>query len=69
MQIPESLFERWKALRSAGDVDKIAEKSGYSIQSVYNVFYAGVCSDNLFAVMAEYFKAKEDLVNQYINKA
>ena len=66
MNIPNKLLDKWQALRSESDTQKIAEAADVSGQSVRNAFKDGKCSDELFEAMAEYYREKESLIKQYL---
>lgn len=66
MQIPEELLNKWKALRSEEDTEKIAEKAETTSQTIRNAFNWGKCSDKVFTAMAAFYTAKVELIKQYI---
>lgn len=68
MKIPEELMKRWQDLRTYGDNKKIAESTGDKINemAVSRAFTSGECPDDTFQAIADFYKEKEKLVNQYL---
>ena len=71
MIIPQQLFEKWKALRSEADTEKIAARvieTGFAVtaDTIRIVFRKGKASDEVFKVMAEYYAEKADMIKEYI---
>jgi hypothetical protein len=67
MQIPYKFLEEWERLRTTGDVDKLAELSGMSRASVSRAFNDEVCNDDLFEVIATYYKEKKDRIESFLS--
>ena len=67
MEIPQKLINKWKALRTAGDAVKMAEKveNGYA-ETFNRAFRIGRCSDDVFKIMAEFYEEKANLVKEYL---
>jgi hypothetical protein len=68
MIIPEEIRKKWKELRSQGDNEKIvamAIAKGHNVQAPYisRAFDGQYCSDELFAVLKEYYMQKFALVD------
>lgn len=66
MKIPDELFSKWKLLRSQGDGKKISEEKGVTQMDISRAFTTQECSDDTFNAMAEYYKAKEEKVKEYL---
>lgn len=66
MKIPDELFKKWTDLRSHGDGKKIADTKGLNENDVSRAFNTQECSDDTFEKLAEYYKEKEEKVNQFL---
>ncbi len=67
MIIPVEILKKWSDLRSHGDGKKIAdENSGISEMDVSKAFNKGECPDRVFAAIADFYKAKEEKVKEYL---
>jgi hypothetical protein len=66
MKIPGELIEKWELLYSDGDYIKIADKIERSRVTVAKIFTTAQCSDEQFELIADFYKEKEDLINQYL---
>lgn len=67
MEIPEKLKNKWLALRSPGDAEKLADKLPGSAAETFNrAFRTGKCRDEVFQIMATYYNEKAELVKQYL---
>lgn len=71
MILPKKLIDKWRLLRSPGDADKIkaiAASKGfeYSDELVNRVLRSGKCNDELFKIMAEFYKEKGELLKEYL---
>ncbi len=69
MEIPVDLFEKWKVLRSPGDVKeliKLLEGSNY--QSFNRAFRDGKCSDSVFDTMNTFYEKKAEKLKSVLNK-
>lgn len=66
MKIPEELFKKWSDLRSHGDGKKISQATGLTEKEVSAAFKTQECTDEVFEKIAEFFKGKEEKVNQYL---
>lgn len=67
MEIPAKLMDKWKALRSPGDTDKMADKLKGSAAETFNrAFREGKCRDEVFKIMAEYYDEKVEFLRQYL---
>ena len=67
MIIQKKLLEKWVVLRSPEDTSKMADRleGGYP-ELFARAFRTGKCSDEVFQVMADFYKEKEELIKQYI---
>jgi uncharacterized protein YggU (UPF0235/DUF167 family) len=70
MEIPEKTLNRWKALRSESDTEKIVEmcrEKGiiYTAHTIRAVFRQGKANDELFKAIGEYYKQKQEMINQF----
>lgn len=67
MEIPAKLMDKWKALRSPGDGEKMAEKLQGSAAETFNrAFRDGKCRDEVFKVMAEFYEEKANLIKEFL---
>jgi hypothetical protein len=67
MNIPAKLMAKWKALRSPGDADKMADKlTGSAAETFNRAFREGKCRDEVFTVMAEFYEEKAKLIKEYL---
>jgi hypothetical protein len=67
MVIPEKLLKKWQALRSHGDSEKMAEKLNGSAAETFNrAFREKKCRDEVFAVMADFYESKANLIKEYL---
>lgn len=66
MRIPDELFKKWTELRSHGDGKKISEEKGLGEMEISRAFTTQECSDDTFNAMADFYKKKEERVNQYL---
>lgn len=67
MKIPDELMKKWQDLRSHGDGKSIVEQNqGITEMSVSRAFTTGECSDEVFTAIADFYKDKEERVNQYL---
>lgn len=67
MIIPKKLLDKWKALRSHGDAQKLAEILPDTSDETFNrAIREGKCNDDVFAVMAEFYEQKANLVKEYL---
>lgn len=66
MKIPVELMDKWSLLHSWGDQDKLADKTGLTTVTIRKILKGGECSDEQFELIAEFYKEKEDLINQYL---
>lgn len=66
MKIPVKLLNKWEALKSHGDIKEIAELAGVSSETVRRAFVNEKCDDELFVIMADFFKDKEEILKDYM---
>jgi hypothetical protein len=67
MKVPEELLKKWNDLRSHGDGKAISEQNAdITEMSVSRAFTTGECSDETFEAIANFYKEKEEKVNQYL---
>lgn len=66
MTIPEKLITKWKVLRSPGDSNKMAQDSSLSEETFNRAFREGKCSDEVFKIMAAFYKEKGELIKEYL---
>lgn len=67
MNVPEELMKKWKELRSHGDGKKIAEQNpAVNDMDVSRAFTTGACPDDVFEIIADFYKKKEEKVNEYL---
>jgi hypothetical protein len=71
MVLPKKLIEKWRLLRSPGDADKIvdiAASQGLEVsdEMVNRYLRTGKCNDELFKIMADFYKEKADLLKEYL---
>jgi len=70
MIIPNRLTEKWKLLKCAGDIDKIAsslypEKTITSAERAkVSRAIAGIASEDVFIVVSDFYKKREALIQQ-----
>lgn len=67
MIIPEKLLEKWNALRSPNDVEKMTTMlDGSAPHSFSRAFREGKCRDEVFEVMARFYDEKAEMIQQYL---
>jgi hypothetical protein len=67
MNIPAKLMDKWKALRSPGDAEKMALKLPGSAAETFNrAFREGKCRDEVFKIMAEFYEEKVNLIKEFL---
>lgn len=66
MKIPDELFKKWTDLRSYGDGKKISDTTGLTEMEVSRAFSTQECSDDTFEKLADYYKAKEEKIKEYL---
>lgn len=66
MKIPDKIFAQWMDLKSHGDGKKIAEKNGLRDMDVSRAFTTGECPDDVFKAIAEFYKDKLEIINEYM---
>lgn len=59
-------MDKWALLHSWGDKDKIADKTGLTTVTVRKILKDGKCTPEQFELIADFYKEKEDLINQYL---
>lgn len=68
MIIPEKILEMWQLLKSEGDPINIAKASKMHPHTIRDALREGVCGDNTFAAIAEFYDAKLKLIERYMPK-
>lgn len=72
MKIPKALIEKWTKLKSHGDGKKLvaAAGSGSTINDadISRAFSKGECRDDVFVLMAEFYRKKEEMINGYLQE-
>lgn len=66
MTIPAEQFEKWKQLKSHGDLSKISKESGIHIVTLSNVFRKGTCSPKVYEAIAKFYAERVENINQYV---
>lgn len=67
MIIPEKLMQKWKVLKSKGDGEKLAERlAGTAAETFNRAFREGKCRDEVFAIMAEFYEEKANLIKEFL---
>ncbi len=67
MKIPEKLIRKWEALKSVGDAATLADRMTDGYPELFRrAFRTGECSDEVFEVMAEFYKEKAELIKEYL---
>lgn len=67
MEIPAKLMNKWVALRSPGDAEKMAEVLPGSAAETFNrAFRKSKCRDEVFKVMAEFYEEKAKLIKEFL---
>lgn len=71
MIIPQELYDKWKVLRSHGDAIKIMELAfaqgiECSDEMINRAIRSGKCNDDIFPVMAAFYKEREELIKEYL---
>jgi hypothetical protein len=67
MVIAKNLLDKWKVLRSPEDTAKLVELMPGSYAELFQrAFRDGKCNDDVFKVMADYYKQKAELIKEYL---
>jgi hypothetical protein len=67
MIIPEKLMQKWIALKSKGDSEKMADRLEGSAAETFNrAFREGKCRDEVFKVMADFYEEKIAVIKEYL---
>ena len=70
MTVPKELKEKWEALRSNGDAEKISDtaKAPHTVtpQAVRAAMRSGKMSDHMFKLVADFYEKKAAMIAQYI---
>lgn len=66
MEVPKKLLEKWNALYSTGDAQKLADVSGYSDETYKRALRTGKCNDDVFEALAKFYKEKAELIKQFL---
>lgn len=69
MKIPAEILEKWKELKEYGDVVELAKQTGKSQPVISLAFSGGECSEEVFATMSDFYKARAERREQLINAA
>lgn len=64
MEIPKHIWNKWTDIYSRGDADKIAELANCHPNTVLNAIRNGRCSADLFAVMADFYAPRIQLIEK-----
>lgn len=67
MKIPVELMEKWQTLKTVGDQRKIAEANDINESEISRAFVKGECNDDVFVMIANFYKEKEELIRSYLN--
>lgn len=67
MTIPQAIKDKWQELGSHGDIQKIADASGLSYQTVWSALKSGECSVNTFNAIAEFYAEREEMFREYLD--
>lgn len=70
MEVPKEILEKWAALRSPGDAEKIAtgmtEDERVSDETIRRVYKDGKCNDQVFEAMAKFYEQKAEMIKVYL---
>lgn len=70
MEVPKEILDKWAALRSPGDAEKIAasmdETERVSDETIRRVYKDGKCNDQVFKAMAEFYEQKVEMIKEYL---
>jgi hypothetical protein len=66
MTIPVEQLQKWKELKSHGDLSKISKDSGIHIVTLSNVFRKGACSPKVYDVLSRFYAERVEIINQYV---
>lgn len=66
MTIPVEQLQKWKELKSHGDLSKISKESGIHVVTLCNVFKVGKCSPKVYDVLAKFYAERVENINQYV---
>ena len=59
--------QKWGKLRSPKDSQTMSDNNtGYYPEAFNRAFRTGVCNDDVFKIMAEFYKQKGELVKEYL---
>jgi hypothetical protein len=67
MQIPDKLQQQINSLKTHGDIQRIADESGYHYNTVYKAFTSGIASPELVEVIAAFYAEREELFREYMD--
>ena len=65
--IPDKLIEEWSQLRTSSDFGQIADLADVFSQAVYRAFETKQCSPELFEIIADFYKGKQELIEKYLS--
>ena len=66
MTIPNKITEKWKLLRSKGDIALLANKAKVTTVTIRTAMKDNECSDEVFKVIADFYEERAQLIKQYI---
>lgn len=66
MKIPTKLLDKWGALKSEGDIQKIADNANVTRQTIRNAFKNNECSDDVFKAIADFYEEKLEMIKEYM---
>lgn len=66
-EIEEQIIAEFKRLKKAGDVKKIADATGMSTQSVYNLLALRKFNEDLFKYMVGFYKERKAFLENSLN--
>lgn len=65
MTVPKDLKAKWSELNSTGDIQAIADRAGFSYQTIWAALAKGECTDPVFKAIASFYKEKEQLIKSF----
>jgi len=62
MIVPKKIRDKWKLLKTGGDVSYIAGMLQISTRNVSRAFNGEPCSDEVFDAISEFYKKREEKI-------
>jgi len=70
MEVPKELLDKWQALRSPGDLEKICESMPQDIrvskETIRRVFTEGQCSSDVLKAVGDFYEERISTIAKYL---